>query len=53
MLPVVLSIVAGLIELVKQSHETGQPITRADINRVISERLTAEEENAALDPKEA
>ncbi len=46
------TIIAGLAELLRQSHETNTPLTQEQIDKVISERKAAEAENAALDPKE-
>lgn len=47
-----LSIVSGLIELLKQSHESGVPLTQDQLDAVIADRRAASAENAALDPKE-
>lgn len=49
---IALSIVAGIVELLKQSKESGQPLTREQLDKVISDRRAAEAENAALDPKD-
>ncbi len=48
---IALSIVAGLVELLRQSQESGQPLTREQIDAVILNRRAADAENAALDPK--
>ncbi len=48
---IALSIVSGLLELLKQSHETKTPLTQEQIDKVIADRKAAEAENAQLDPK--
>lgn len=46
----VLTIVSSLLELLKQSHESGVPLTQEQVDAVISDRRAASAENAALDP---
>lgn len=44
------AIVSGLIELLRESQETGATLTKEQVDEVISERKAAEAENAAGDP---